>query len=143
MLRMLLLPQSESYPKLWILTSCKASSTGSHSFGQNSDGSPDFVHVFCDPPPRPWTKIRSAFAKPSAGTNRVFSPRGPSLSSGEGASPPPGSQLREERKERPLEYGRELRSIVHILKAGAGVNTPCDTGRPTEGASRVCGCLVL
>lgn len=52
--------QFESYPKLWILTSWNPGSCGSHLCGQYSDGSPDFVHVLRDPPPKPWTKMRSA-----------------------------------------------------------------------------------
>ena len=73
MLSVLSLSQLELYPKLWIHTSLNAASCGSHSRGQYSDGSPDFVQVLRDPPPRPCTKIRLATTEPE-GSKSVFNP---------------------------------------------------------------------
>lgn len=100
-LKMLSLPQLELYPKLCILTSWNRGSCGSHSFGQYSDGSLDFVHVLLDPPPRPCTNTRSATAGLS-GSNKVFNPNGP-LPSSDDCSPSSRLVRVRERKERPEE----------------------------------------
>ncbi len=48
------LVQSESYPKLWMRTCRNPASDGSHSFGQNVDGSDDdALHERLEPPFRP------------------------------------------------------------------------------------------
>ena len=110
-LRMLSSPQLELYPKLWILTSWKSGSCGSHSFGQYKDGSSDFVHVLFDPPPRPCTNTRSAMAGVS-GSNSVLNPNGPFPSSPDWPLSLRLASVRE-RKERPEEVASVFeRSMV-------------------------------
>lgn len=70
--------QSAVYPKLCILTELNSTFCGNHSFGQKCWGSSDNDHVFREPPPRPWTKMKSITG--SWGSWRILSPSGPLMS---------------------------------------------------------------
>lgn len=95
------LAQSESYPKLWMLTFRIPGSIGNQYCGQKKIWSLPFRHVLKEPPRRPWTNITSISGSGDECTNRK--PNGPRTPSFESLSFSPLLAVGELLKRFPIE----------------------------------------
>jgi hypothetical protein len=129
------LPQSLSYPKLWMEAFANSGSFGSQYRGQNSCSSSPERHVFIDPPRRPCTKTRSI--KGSGAENRVLKPSGPIASSLSVGCVLADPKLRA-KKELPLRVPALARSScpsVGVFSVGESVGaSERDEGNTSDGA---------
>jgi len=130
------------YPKVWMRTSLKASSSGSHWRGQKCSGLFPLLQVLWEPPFRPWTKIRSATGAGCSrgGMDREVSPRGPLDS----RSPPSPVALRfklnEDRERKVLVDKAVLVRVIPLPPMGGSMGailsahrTATEAGSPSGG----------